>query len=56
VGGAPEGMSLPRVFPNLRRMDEYWNLPSINKSLFYFLAAFSPFRKKEILPWEHENI
>ncbi len=25
-GGALEGVS-PRVFPNLRRMHEYWNLP-----------------------------
>jgi hypothetical protein len=25
-GGAPEGMS-PRVFPNLKWMHKYWNLP-----------------------------
>jgi hypothetical protein len=46
------------VFPNLRRMREYWNLsPSINNSLFVS-SLFTHFCIKEIFPmgtWEHIN-
>jgi hypothetical protein len=55
-GREPEG-----VFPNLRRMHEYWNLPLLCKQLsFYFLACF-PFHKKNKLHrnmgmWEHKKL
>jgi hypothetical protein len=53
-GGAPKGMSL-RVFPNLKRMHKYWNLPLPKQLSFYFLAFF-PLLKKEISSWERGNI
>ncbi len=34
-----EGHPRPRVFPNLTRMHEYWNLPYEQLS-FYFLTFF----------------
>jgi hypothetical protein len=42
------------VFPNLRRMHKYWNLPLRKQVSFYLLASF-PFREREIFPWEHGN-
>jgi hypothetical protein len=53
-GGALEGMR-PRVFPNFRRTHEYKTSPSVKGLSFYFLPSFS-FHRKEIFPWEHENI
>jgi hypothetical protein len=43
---ALESMS-PRVFPNLKRMHEYENLPLHKGLSFDFLASF-PFRRKEV--------
>jgi hypothetical protein len=37
----------PRVFPNLKRMHEYENLPLHKGLSFDFLASF-PFRRKEV--------
>jgi hypothetical protein len=50
-------MMSPRVFPNLRRMNEFWNLLPLhkNKLSFYFFTSF-PFHNKEIFPLEHGNI
>jgi hypothetical protein len=53
-GGAPMGVS-SRVFPNLRRMHKYWNLPLHKQLSFNFLASFLVCRK-EIFAWEHGNI
>jgi hypothetical protein len=47
--GSPEDMNL-RVFPNLRRMHEYWN------QLSFLSPPFSPIHEKEIFPWELGNI
>ncbi len=56
---SPEGGSLKdvsmRVFPNLRRTQEYRNLPLWKQLCFYFLCSFS-FHRKEIFPWECGNI
>jgi hypothetical protein len=54
MGGAPKGVSL-RVFPNLKRMHEYKNLPLHKQLSFYFFASF-PFCKKDIFPWESGNV
>ncbi len=53
-GGPPKGVS-PRVFPNLRRTHSYGNLPLHKQLCFDFLTSF-PVCRKEIFPWEHENI
>jgi len=42
----------PRLFPNLRRMHKYWNLPLSKQLSFYFVTSF-PFCKKNKF---HENI
>jgi hypothetical protein len=46
-----ECVLLPRVFPNLRRMHEYWNLLPLHKnnSLFISLLLSCFVRKKYIL-------
>jgi hypothetical protein len=50
-GGALEGVSL-RGFPNLKRMNEYRNVPLCKQLSLYFLPSFS-FCRKEIFPWKH---
>ncbi len=45
--GALKGVS-SMVFPNLRRMQEYWNL-SLHKQLPFYFLGFSPFIKKKYL-------
>jgi len=52
--GSPKGVK-PRVFPKLKRMHKYENLPLHKQLSFDFLASFL-FHKKEIFPWEHGNI
>jgi hypothetical protein len=41
-GGALEGVS-PRVFPNLRRMHEYWNLPLMGSNSLFISLLLSHF-------------
>ncbi len=53
-GGAPKDVS-SKVFPNLRRMHEYKNLPLHKQLSFNFLTSLL-FRRKEIFPWECGNI
>jgi hypothetical protein len=49
------GTALGRVFPNLRIMHKYGNLP-LCKQLSFDSLLLSPFIQKKIFPWEHENI
>jgi hypothetical protein len=50
-GGALKGVS-SWVFPNFRRMQEYWNL-FLRKQLSFYFLGFFPFHQKEIFLWEH---
>jgi hypothetical protein len=57
-GGALEGVS-PRVFPNLRRIHEYWNhLPLNGNNSLFISLLLSHFVQKKCLhgnmgTWEH---
>jgi len=51
-GGAPKCVS-SRVFPNLKRMHEYWNTPFPLTTLFCISSLLSCFIEKEMFPWGH---